>query len=130
MEREMKMGADADKEGIPAVVDAYFDGVYSGNVGALRELFDVNAQVYGEVDGQPYHKSIQAYLDGVATRQSPKALGEPFLMKTLAIDRLGSIASVKLHSPMLGFNYQLYLTLCLWQGKWRIVGKTFTNRPA
>jgi hypothetical protein len=124
------MQMDQDKDAIAAIVDAYFDGVYSGNATALNALFDVNAQVYGEVDGLAYRKPIQAYLDGVAARQSPKALGEPFLMKTLAIDRLGSIASVKLHSPMLGFNYHLYLTLCLWDGNWRIVSKTFTNRPA
>jgi hypothetical protein len=124
-DKDKEMGKDHD--GIAAIVDAYFDGVYSGYVKALSELFDVNARVYGEVDGLAYHKTIHAYLDGVAGRQSPKALGEPFLMKTLAIDQLGNIASVKLHSPMLGFNYHLYLTLCRWEGKWRIVSKTFTN---
>ncbi|HEY4071996.1 MAG TPA: nuclear transport factor 2 family protein [Herbaspirillum sp.] len=118
------------EEGIAAIVDAYFDGVYSGDATVLSALFDTGAQVYGEVDGQPYHKSVHAYLDGVAARKSPKELGEPFMMKTLSVDRLGSIANVKLLSPMLGFNYHLYLTLCLLDGQWRIVNKTFTNLPA
>jgi hypothetical protein len=121
---------DFDKDqGIAAIVDAYFNGVYSGDAASLSALFDVDAQVYGEVDGQPYHKTIHAYLDGVAARKSPKELGEPYRMKLLAVDRLGSIANVKLHSPMLGFNYHLYLTLCLRDGQWRIVNKTFTNLP-
>jgi hypothetical protein len=115
------------QDSIARLVAAYFDGVYRGDAGALRALFDTDAQVYGEIDGLAYHKTIAAYLDGVATRKSPKDLGEPFLMKTLAVDRLGSIASVKLHSPMLGFNYHLYLTLCLRETGWRIVNKTFTH---
>jgi hypothetical protein len=118
------------QDSIAAVVDAYFEGVYNGSVETLRALFDVDAQVYGEVDGHAYHKTVSAYLEGVAARKSPRQLGEPFLMKTLAVDRLGSIASVKLHSPMLGFNYHLYLTLCLRADRWTIVNKTFTNLPA
>jgi hypothetical protein len=45
----------------------------------------------------------------------------------LNIDICGCIANVKLHSPMLGFNYHLYLALVLDNGRWKIVNKTFTN---
>jgi Putative lumazine-binding len=112
---------------ILAVADAYLDGVYTGNTEALAALFDSHAQVYGEIDGQPYHKPIAAYLDGVASRLSPQQLGEAYRMETLAIDLLGSIATLRLRSPMLGFNYHLYLTLRLHDDKWKIVNKTFTN---
>jgi hypothetical protein len=115
---------------IVAVANAYLRGVYTGDSAALARLFDPGAQVYGEIDGQPYHKSIATYLEGVASRQSPQQLGEPCRMDILALDSLGSIANVKLHSPMLGFNYHLYLTLRRLDGKWRIVNKTFANRPA
>jgi hypothetical protein len=43
------------------------------------------------------------------------------------MDISGNIANVKLHSPMFGFNYHLYLSLVLHDGRWRIVNKTFTN---
>lgn len=117
---------DADKQ-IRIVVQSYFDGVYKGNVAVLEEIFDEAAQVYGEVDGQPYHKTITAYLDGVANRTSPKDNGDPYLMKVVSIDISGCIANVKLHSPMLGFNYYLYLSLVRRNAQWKIVNKTFTN---
>ena len=118
---------DTDHDGIYAIADAYLNGVYQGDAIALATLFDPAAQVYGEINGQPYHKPIAAYLEGVASRQSPQKQGEPYRMKVLAIDSLGSIASVRLHSPMLGFNYQLYLTVRQIEDKWLIVNKTFSH---
>lgn len=115
------------KQEIQALVQSYLASVYEGDVTSLAKIFDVDAQVYGEVDGKFYHKTIADYLRGVAERKSPKDNGEPFLMKLLTIDVCGNIASVKLHSPMFGFNYQLYFSLVLHDGKWRIVNKTFTN---
>jgi hypothetical protein len=115
---------------IPSIVDAYFNGVYTGDATALARLFDAAAQVYGENNGQAYHKPIAAYIEGVASRKSPQELGEPYRMKVLAVDELGSIATVTLHSPMLGFNYHLYLTLRRLDGKWSIVNKTFIHLPA
>lgn len=117
-------------DSIASIVDAYFKGVYTGDAAGLARLFDADAQVYGENNGQAYHKPIAAYLEGVAARKSPQELGEPYRMKTLAVDNLSSIANVTLHSPMLGFNYHLYLTLRRLEGKWSIVNKTFVNLPA
>lgn len=117
---------NADQQ-IRDVVQSYFDGVYTGDVPALAAIFDEGAQVYGEVDGQPYHKTIGAYLDGVAKRICPKDNGDPYLMKLVSIDISGCIANVKLHSPMLGFNYHLYLSLVRNKEQWKIVNKIFTN---
>jgi hypothetical protein len=116
-------------DSIASIVNAYLHGVYSGDVATLASLFDPGCQVYGELDGQPYFKSIAAYLEGVASRKSPQQLGEPYRMDILAVDSLGSIANAKLHSPMLGFNYHLYLTLRRLDGKWIIVNKTFSDLP-
>ncbi len=117
-------------ESIAAIVNAYLRGVYTGDTATLATLFDPGTQVYGEINGQPYHKSIAAYLEGVAARQSPQQLGEPYRMDILAVDSLGSIATATLRSPMLGFNYHLFLTLRRIDGKWSIVNKTFVNLPA
>lgn len=114
-------------DSIEAIADAYLNGVYQGDAATLATLFDPGAQVYGEINGQAYHKTIAAYLEGVASRQSPQQLGEPYRMKVLAIDSLGSIATIRLHSPMLGFNYQLFLTVRRIDGKWLIVNKTFAH---
>ena len=115
---------------ITGLAHAYLNGVYRGDTVALAALFEPDAQVYGEIDGLPYHKTVAAYLEGVAARQSPLQLGEPYRMHILAIDSLGSIASVKLHAPMLGLNYQLFLTLRQLEGAWRIVNKTFSHIEA
>ncbi|WP_308922770.1 nuclear transport factor 2 family protein [Janthinobacterium sp. J1-1] len=115
---------------ILALIDRYFDGVYTGNTALLATLFDDGAQVYGDIGGQAYHQPVAAYLRAVAGRDSPARRGEPFLMRPLNIDVAGSIASVKLSSPMLGFRYQLYLTLILRAGNWLIVNKTFIHIPA
>ncbi|WP_082551476.1 nuclear transport factor 2 family protein [Massilia sp. Root351] len=119
--------AAADIAGIAAVAEAYLRGVYEGDSAALAALFAPEAQVYGDIDGQPYFKTIAAYLAGVASRASPQSLGEPYRMRVLSVDSMGSIATVRLHSPMLGFNYHLYLTLRLADGAWRIVNKTFAH---
>lgn len=115
------------QDGVRAIADAYLNAVHQGDAATLAGLFDPGAQVYGEINGQAYHKPIAAYLEGVAARQSPLRLGEPYGMRVLAIDSLGGIASVKLHSPMLGFNYYLYLTLRRHDGRWLIVNKTFVH---
>jgi len=117
-------------DGLGAIADAYLNAVYQGDAATLATLFDPNAQVYGELDGQPYFKSAAAYVEGVAARRSPLQLGERYDMKVLAIDSLGSIGSIKLHSPMLGFNYHLYLTVRRIDGRWLIVNKTFRHRAA
>jgi len=118
---------DIDTGAIAAVAEAYLRGVYEGDTATLAALFAPEAQVYGDIDGQPYFKTSAAYLEGVAGRASPQSLGEPYRMRVLSVDRMGSIANVRLHSPMLGFNYHLYLTLRRSEGGWRIVNKTFAH---
>lgn len=115
---------------VRAVIQAYFDGVYQGDVVALAAIFDQDAVVSGAVDGRRIHKPIAAYLAGVAARRSPQQSGEPYRMALLALDVCGNIASARLHSPMLGYDYYLYLTLLLHAGVWKIVSKTFTNHQA
>jgi hypothetical protein len=112
---------------IQALVEQYFQGVYHGNTELLSQLFDPGAQVYGVIDGKPYHKTAADYISGVGNRQSPAELGEPYRMQLLAVEVLGDIANVRLHSPMLGFDYQLYLSFALRPEGWKIVNKTFTH---
>ena len=114
---------------IATVAEAYLRGVYEGDTATLATLFAPQAQVYGDIDGQPYFKTAAAYLEGVAGRASPQSLGEPYRMRVLSVDSMGGIANVRLHSPMLGFNYHLYLTLRRGIDGWRIVNKTFAHIP-
>ncbi|WP_394777273.1 nuclear transport factor 2 family protein [Undibacterium sp.] len=112
---------------IQQLINDYFTGVYTGNTDLLGRLFDPEAQVFGVVNELQYHKPVALYLEGVAARKSPKELGETFRMKTLAVDVMGDIGSARLYSPMLGFEYCLYLTLARRRAGWQIVNKTYAT---
>lgn len=112
---------------IRAVIQNYFEGLYQGDVSKLKAIFAATAYFYGDIKGAEYAKSLEEYLEGVQGRKSPQQLGEEFYMDILSIDVLGNIAIVKLHVPMLGFNYYDYLSLCQVNKDWKIVNKIFTH---
>lgn len=120
-------GTRGTYEGMFALVDAYFASIYTGDAVALRSTFHPKCRLFAEVNGEPYEKSVDEYVDGVAHRQSPRDLGEPFLMQVIGIETLGSVALVRTRQQMLGFNYFDYLTLLLRDGQWHIISKVFTN---
>ncbi len=113
---------------IQSLIDGYFDGIYHGNTALLGEVFHPQALLCGDINGQPYFKTVHDYLDVVRNRKSPQELGESFRMEVLGIDILGNNAIAKLHVPMLGYDYYDYLSLTVTEGKWRIVHKLFTHR--
>ncbi|HYD58819.1 MAG TPA: nuclear transport factor 2 family protein [Noviherbaspirillum sp.] len=113
------------------VLNRYFDAIYRGDVPRLKTTFHPQAILFGEIDGQPYLKPLAEYLNAVENRKSPQEAGEPFQMKTLAVEVLdnNSIAYAKTHCQMLGFNYFDYLALIRQEGQWLIVNKLFTHLP-
>lgn len=112
---------------IQSVIKQYFDGIFCGKTDLLQEVFHPQALLYGDIEGRPYFKTLGEYIEGVKNRQSPHALGEAFRMKVLSIEVLGRVAYVRLHCPMLKFNYYDYLALNESDGRWRIVNKLFTH---
>ena len=116
-----------DQQEILTLLNAYFEGIYIGDTVLLRSAFHPQACLFGEIKGQGYFKTLDDYIAAVENRQSPKELGEAFLMKPLSIEVLGDIAFAKAHCRMLGFNYYDYLSLLRHEGKWRIVNKLFTH---
>lgn len=112
---------------ILTVLEAYFAGIYEGDVDRLASTFHPRAILGGEVKGHPYHKTVEEYLEVVRTRASPRSLGEPFAMTPLSIDVQGQIALAKVRCPMLGFNYIDYLSLVRLDERWVIVSKVFTH---
>jgi hypothetical protein len=113
--------------GIFKLMDVYFNGIYTGDATTLRSTFHPRCRLFAEVNGEPYEKSVDEYMDGVANRKSPECLGEPFSMEAIGVEILGNIALVRTRQQMLGFNYFDYLTLVRRGELWQIVNKTFTN---
>lgn len=112
---------------VAVAIQAYFRGIYHGDIAMLREVFDPRAELFGDVRGQPYHSALERYLQAVAGRQSPEARGEAFDMRIRSIEVKGAIARATLSVPMLGYRYVDFLNLMQVEGRWRIVGKVFAD---
>ena len=78
---------------------------------------------------QPYAKTLDQYLDGVAHRQSPKDSGKPFKGTIISIDVANSIAITKVHVKMYEFNYDEFLSFHKIDNRWLIVNKMITDVP-
>ncbi|MHA4737660.1 nuclear transport factor 2 family protein [Dyadobacter sp. MSC1_007] len=112
---------------ITATISDYFNGVFNGDVDLLRSAFHPQTLVSGDVNGQPYFKTVDQYLDGVKNRKSPSELGQQFKMEIISIEIINMIAVVKARLVMFEFNYYDLLSLSKIDGKWVIVNKLLTN---
>lgn len=110
-----------------ALENIYFKGIYEGDVSLLKQVYHPGTLLFGDVKGQPYAKTLEQYLDGVAHRQSPKDSGKPFKGDILAIDVINSIAIAKVHVKMYEFNYDEFLSFHKIEGKWLIVNKMISD---
>ena len=118
------------KENIQSVVEVienYFDGLFTGDIQKLKQVFDSRAWLYGNIKGTPYEKNLEEYLEGVKNRKSPESLGESFTMEILAVEVLDNVATAKVRIPMLGFNYYDFLSLACFNNRWLIVNKLFVH---
>lgn len=89
------------KEDVSAITDAienyYFKGIYEGDAILLESIFYPGTLVYGDVNGQPYFKTADLYLNGVKNRQSPKDSGKPYKGEILDIKVVNSIAMAEIN---------------------------------
>lgn len=107
------------------VVQKYLDGIYRGDVEALRELFHENARVEDVFTGTFRSRSATEYLEAVASRQSPYAAGEKFHMAPMSIEVLGDMAVVTADLRFLGIHFFNVLSLLRTDGRWGIAHKLF-----
>lgn len=105
----------------------YFKGIYEGDVNSLSKIYYSGTLLFGDVKGQPYAKTLEQYLDGVANRQSPKDSGKPFKGEIIDIRVVNSIAAAEVKVKMYDFNYHEYLSFHQIDGKWLIVNKMISD---
>ncbi|WP_212005914.1 nuclear transport factor 2 family protein [Chitinophaga sp. HK235] len=105
----------------------YFNGIYTGDVNKLREIYYPGTLLFGDVKGQPYAKTLDQYLDGVQHRQSPKDSGKPFKGSILNIRTVNSIAIAEVKVKMYDFNYHEFLSFHKIDDKWVIVNKMISD---
>jgi len=123
-----KMETTQDSLAITQVLEnSYFKGIYEGNVTVLGSTFQPGILLFGDIKGQPYAKTLDQYLDGVAHRQSPKDSGKPFKGTIISVDVVNSIAVAKVHVKMYEFNYDEFLSFHKIDNRWVIVNKMITD---
>lgn len=107
--------------------EAYFKGIYDGDIEALRSVYHPGTLLFGDVKGQPYAKTLDVYLDGVMHRQSPREAGSVFKGTIDSIDVINSIAIARVHVKMYTFNYDEFLSFHKIDNRWMIVNKMITD---
>jgi quinol monooxygenase YgiN len=105
----------------------YFKGIYEGDTALLSSAYHQGTLMFGDVKGQPYAKTLEQYLDGVAHRQSPKDSGKPFKGEILNIRVVNSIAVAEVKVIMYDFVYQEFLSFHKFDGQWFLVNKMISD---
>lgn len=108
----------------------YFKGIYHGDTLQLRKIYHPGALLFGDVKGMPYAKTLDEYLDAVAGRQSPEALGQTVEGCILDIRVVNSIAVAEVRVKMYDFHYHEFLSFHKLAGRWLLFNKMMsdTNR--
>ncbi len=111
---------------IGAVLQAYFEGLYTCDVALLEGVFHPQA-IYATADETPtLIRSMEEYFAVVAKRISPAST------KAMRKDVIDSIefagentALARVRCTISGRDFVDFLTLIRAQGKWRIIAKVF-----
>ena len=118
-------GQDAELTAITALLGHYFDGLHRADTELLSRIFDDDARLYAP----GVRRSKQQWLELVANRPVPAALGHAFAYQILSVELSGEQALAKVACPLLGRHYIDYLSLLKEQGQWRIVAKLYADNP-
>lgn len=122
---------EANQQAVAAITRVlegyYFKGIYEGDLDLLKQVYYPGTLLFGDVKGEPYAKTLEEYLDGVAHRTSPKDSGMPFKGEIISIDVVNSIAVAKVHVKMYDFNYDEFLSFHVFGTQWLIVDKMISD---
>ena len=113
---------DSDYEAIIELMNAYFDGLYEGDVTKLRQVFHDDAVL----KGNDYRKTRDEWLKAVADRPIPRDTGMPFNFNIQSLEIIGDQAMAKVDAPLPAAHFIDFLGLLKEDGRWKIVNKMFT----
>ncbi|MBL4795478.1 MAG: nuclear transport factor 2 family protein [Pseudomonadales bacterium] len=108
---------------VMSLMQDYCDGLHHGDTVQLRAIFHPDA--FLKAPG--LRRSLEQWLDAVASRPVPAQQGLPYDFKLLSIEIIKDQAMVKLECPLFDFFYVDYLGLLKENGRWLIVNKMYTD---
>jgi len=112
-----------DFTSVMALVGEYFHGLHQGDTKRLGAIF--HADTFLKAPG--LRRSLQDWLDAVATRPIPTQQTQSFNYKLLSVEIIKDQAVVKLECPLFDHAYVDFLGLLKEDGRWLIVNKMYTD---
>jgi 4-oxalocrotonate tautomerase len=114
---------ESDFQSVLTLVRNYFDGLYNGEVKKLRSIS--HSDLFLKAPGS--RRSLDQWLDDVASRPTPYQQGLPYNFKLLSIEIINDQAMVKLECPLFDHQYIDYLGLLKEDRRWLIVSKMYID---
>ena len=117
----------SDSSAISKIIeDIYLKSLYTGDTALLGSIFHPESLLFGDIHGEPYAKTLDQYLTGVGTRQSPADSGLPFHGEIISVKVVNSIAVAEVQVTMYTFIYHDFLSFHWTGDQWLIVNKMLT----
>lgn len=116
-----------DHESILALLQDYFDGFHTGDVGKLQRVFHPACHLYSAADGPLQDDDMPAVYRRVEGREPPAERRQTRQDRVLTLDWTApemALAKVQLAiGPKL---FTDYLSLLKVDGRWQIIAKAYT----
>lgn len=115
---------------IAAALAPYFEGFYEGDIDKLKSIFHPNCHLYSAPEADLLDFDMETVYGRVAGRTKPSERGDAREDSIVSIDQSGpECAFAKVKIALGNNNYTDYLTLLKLDGRWQVIGKTFTAEP-
>ncbi len=115
---------------IENVIKIYLDLLYKGDIGLIESVFFQEATVSSVSDGKIISINMDGFRERIATRPSPKSVGETRQDKIILIDISSpTTAMARVECMILKNHYTDYLSLIKVSEKWGIISKVFHMNP-
>lgn len=101
----------------------YFEGLFEADVEKLRSIF--HAQATLQAPG--IRRTRDQWLELVANRPVPKAIGADWSFKVLSIEIVNNEAMAKVECPLFEYLYIDFLSMLKEEGRWQIVNKMYAD---
>lgn len=111
--------------GIAALIDNYFEALWTQDMDIFDKVFHKDCVLYGVVEGNLNIRPFALYREGVANRVSPaNTEGDVRRDTVLMFDQISpTLALVKAQLQMFGGLMNDYLNVVYLDGQWWVVAK-------